>query len=110
MGGRASRSKGSAAEREIAAIISERTGHDCKRTPLSGAISWLPGDVTGLPGWLIEVKRQEKMRIPEWLKQTEVACPPDMRPLLVYRRSREPWRVIIQLDDFLNLIERAKND
>ena len=102
MTGRASRVKGATAEREIVAILKEH-GFDCHRTPHSGALEWMPGDVTGTP-WFIEVKRCEALRIPEWMnKATEQA---DGKPaLLLFRRSREPWRVCVDLDEFLKILE-----
>jgi Holliday junction resolvase len=103
MSGRASRVKGAAAEREVVAILQE-AGYQVHRTPHSGALEWLKGDVTGFPGCHIEVKRQEALRVSEWCAKAEADA--EGKPaLLVFRRSREPWRVCIRLDDFLHLME-----
>ena len=52
MGG-LSRSKGQRGEREVAALLSELTGHDVRRRVRNHAGD---SDLQGLPGWEIEVK------------------------------------------------------
>jgi Holliday junction resolvase len=108
LSGRSSRNKGANAEREVANIIKERMGIHMHRTPLSGGMQW-KGDIQGWPGYHLEVKRCEKLSLPAWLRQTEADCPTGSVPLLVYRSSREPWRVVIQLDDLLNIIKGEAN-
>lgn len=103
MSGRASRAKGSAAEREVVAILKEH-GYDCHRTPHSGALEWMPGDITGTP-WHIEVKRHEALRLDEWSQKAESEAGEKVT-LLIYRRSHQPWRVCLRLADFLRLMER----
>lgn len=100
--GKAQRNKGAAAEREVAAIINDRLGTDLRRTPLSGGMTW-KGDIRGWDGMHVEVKRQERLSIPAWVKQAEDDCPEGDIPLVVFRQSREPWRVVIRLDDLLGL-------
>ena len=53
----------------------------------------------------IEVKRQETLRPDTWSRQAESEAPEHTVPLVVYRRSREPWRVLLTLDNFF---ERVK--
>lgn len=102
MSGRSSRTKGAAAEREVRDILRE-AGYACERTPYSGALAWLPGDLTGTP-WFVEVKRCEALRIPEWSAKAEEQA--EGKPaLVIFRRSREPWRVCLRLSDFLKLME-----
>lgn len=103
MSGRKSRNKGANAEREVAAIIKQRLGYDCHRTPLSGGMQW-KGDVQGLPGHHVEIKRAETLSIPAWLRQTESDAPKGTVPLLVFRQSHQPWRVVLTLDDYLTLL------
>lgn len=100
--GKAQRNKGAAAEREVAAIINDRLGTDLRRTPLSGGMTW-KGDIRGWDRMHVEVKRQERLSIPAWVKQAEDDCPEGDIPLVVFRQSREPWRVVIRLDDLLGL-------
>lgn len=113
MGGRSARTKGASAERELCKIISTATGLDIRRTPNSGGLylrnrgdlPLLAGDLTGLTGYHIEAKRQETIKIAAWTAQAEADCPEGSVPVLAYRRSREPWRVVLPLDHFLKLIQ-----
>ena len=97
-----SRNKGANAEREVRDILREH-GFDAHR---DGQI-WLDDDpnedlVHNIPGVHIEVKRRETLAIPAWLRQTE----DDARgrvPWLVFRQSRQPWRVIVPLRFLLNM-------
>jgi Holliday junction resolvase len=101
-GGRSSRTKGSNAEREVVNILRE-SGYDCHRIPTSGALSWMKGDVTGT-GFHIEVKRCEALRISEWCAKAEAEAG-EKHSLLIFRRSREPWRVCLTLEAFIKLME-----
>ena len=56
MNGRASRVKGATAEREVVALLNA-AGFDVNRTPHSGALEWLKGDVTGFPGVWLRARR-----------------------------------------------------
>jgi hypothetical protein len=103
MTGRASKAKGSAAEREVVDILNA-AGYACHRTPHSGALQWLKGDVTGFPGAHIEVKRQETTRIDEWCDKAEPEADGKLA-LLIYRKSHRPWRVVLTLEAFLKLME-----
>lgn len=106
MGGRSSRNKGANAERELAKIIGERLGVKLHRTPLSGGMAW-KGDVQGWDGFHIEAKRCERLSIPAWVAQAEADCPEGSIPLVVFRSSRQPWRVVIGLDHLMDLAEAA---
>jgi len=103
MGGRASRAKGSAAERDVRDIL-KAAGFDVHRTPHSGALEWMKGDICGAP-WHIEVKRCEALRISEWCAKAESEAD-GKTALLIFRRSREPWRVALTLKSFLRLLEK----
>ena len=52
----------------------------------------------------IEVKRAEALRMSDWSKQAESEAPQGTVPILVYRRSREPWRASILLSDLIALL------
>jgi len=65
------------------------------------------GDHLALRGRLVlhlETKRQERLRIPEWMRQAESEAPGGALPVLVYRRNAEDWHVVMPLDDFFDLI------
>lgn len=56
----------------------------------------------------VESKRQETLRLPLWSQQAEAEAPQGTLPLVAYRRSREPWRVSLRLDDFIALLVTEK--
>jgi len=105
MAGKMSRSKGALGERGLANYLTER-GFPSKRNARNGIAGRDGGqDVAhSLGPYWIEVKRQEKLAIPAWVRQAEEDCPPGDVPLVVFRQSRQPWRVVIQLDDLLTII------
>lgn len=51
-----------------------------------------------------EVKRQERLRLPEWLEQARAEAPPGVPPVVVFRQSRGQWIAALPLDDLLELI------
>jgi hypothetical protein len=96
-----SRTKGQVGEREVCSLLRDMTGKDYARnldqTRDSG------GDI--LAGrYLLEVKRQEVLKIDAWWEQA--CCSADdanKEPVIVFRRSRQPWRVVISLTEFVRL-------
>ena len=105
---RAEREKGVRGEREVVAIL-RRWGFACDRSPNSGGL-FIPGDVVGVEGYHIEVKRQERLRLPEWLEQARSEAPPNTLPVVVWRRSRDEWYAALPLADLLYLIQRPTVD
>lgn len=59
--------------------------------------------VHNIDGWHIECKRRETYRLDEWLEQTEEDAN-GRKPLLIFRKSRQPWRAVIRLSDLLPLL------
>lgn len=105
--GKGSKRKGSAGERELAAIFRER-GWPVYRTYASGA-GLEKGDLGGLSAkgakYHIECKRQERIEIHKWWEQSVGDCPPDANPLVIFRRNKEDWKVLLSLDHFLDLLD-----
>jgi Holliday junction resolvase len=104
--GRSQRVKGAVGEREVVNIF-KKFGFNLWRVPNSGGLKRdgnEKGDIKGLDGWHLEVKRQETLSLPAWLRQAEEDCPDGDEPLLVFRRSHEPWRVVLSLEKFIELI------
>ena len=62
-------------------------------------------DLTGLPGVHIEVKRVERLNVPEAMRQAvrDSERFRDGLPALFHRRSREPWLVTLRIEDFMAL-------
>lgn len=105
--GKASQRKGADGERELAAILREY-GYIVER---GGSMSFgeVP-DLVGLPGVHVEVKRCEQVRLSEWMQQAEADSKRfrDGMPVVFHRRSREGWRVTMNLADFMRLYDRQK--
>ena len=106
-GGKTSQRKGADGERELAAVLREY-GYEIKR---GGSLSFGEApDLAGLPGIHIECKRCEQVRLSEWMKQAERDSQhfKDGFPAVFHRRSREGWRVTMNLADFMRLYSRRK--
>ena len=102
MSGKASQRKGAEGERELAAIL-RGYGYEITR---GGSLSFGEApDLTGLPGVHIEVKRVERLNVPEAMRQAvrDSERFRDGLPALFHRRSREPWLVTLRIEDFMAL-------
>jgi hypothetical protein len=51
-----------------------------------------------------EVKRAERLKIPEWWKQTAREAPQGTLPVLHHRQNRGEWLVTMRLDDLAALV------
>lgn len=69
-------------------------------------------DLTGLPGVHIECKRAEHLRLSEWMAQSEKDSQrfQDGAPTIFFRRSREPWRVVMRLEDWINMYSKSRRE
>ena len=100
MVGKASQSKGRRGELELSRFL-----QDCGYNVLPGraqSYGEVP-DVSGLPGIHMEVKRVERLNVPEAMKQAtrDAERFHDGAPAVFHRRSREPWLVTMRLEDWL---------
>lgn len=68
-------------------------------------------DITGLPGIHIEVKRQERLRLNEWIKQASGDAEKfnDGLPAVFHRQNRQQWLVTMKLSDWIKLY-KGRND
>lgn len=99
--GRSAKNKGSNAEREVAAILSDYFGEDIKRVLLSGVRG--EGDVE-VPRLHVEVKRQERTLLGKWFREELPKATKRGLPFaLIHRRSREPWIVSMVLKDWMEI-------
>ncbi len=100
--GKTSQRKGRAGELELARILQ---AHGYPVEP-GRALSYgeVP-DLSGLPGVHIECKRAEALRLAEWMAQAERDAQRfgDGAPAVFFRRSREPWCVVMKLEDWIDL-------
>ena len=90
------RRKGQAGERELFALLSDEIGLVVRRNVDQARQGGADG--LDIPGWAVEVKRQETLSIPAWWAQAErQADTLNRRPILFYRASRKPWRAVLDL-------------
>jgi hypothetical protein len=114
--GKPSRDKGARGEREVAAIF-QAAGFDCARTPNSGGLH-VPGDLVWksltqdparsamrAPAFTlhVETKRTETFHR-SFIRQAEAEAPQGTVPVLCWRPSREPWRCMLPLTDFVTIL------
>lgn len=106
--GKTSQRKGAAGERELATLLRDH-GYTVER---GGSLTFgnIP-DVVGLPGVHIEVKRVEKLNVPEAYQQAVADAEKfhDGVPVLFHRRNRCPWLVTMGLEDWLAYYEARRN-
>lgn len=91
------RRKGQSGERELFGLLSDLLG-TCVRRNVDQARA---GGADGLdvPGWAIEVKRQEGgFKAAWWDQAVKQGGDSGRRPALAYRASRQPWRVRLWLE------------
>ena len=105
-----SRAKGQRGERAICKILVARGYTRAKRgIQTRGGGAEVPDVVNGIPGYHLEVKWQETLHMDKWSAQAENDAPEDQVPAVVYRRSRQPWRISLKFDDFLDLLDKAND-
>lgn len=108
MGGAMARRKGAVAEREIVQILRDHGFQSRRTASMQAQIGAPEADVTfNVEGFHLEVKRQETVAIDKWCAQAAIAAKPTDTPCVIWRKSRQPWRVALPLDDFLELVRRA---
>jgi len=106
------RNKGGRGEREWKEIINKTFHTKYERTPMSGAMEGLKGDVrrtykcpkTIADEFHWEVKRVEKLNIHSAYRQAVNDCRPKHVPIVVLRRNNESYKIFLSADDFLNLL------
>ena len=102
--GKTSRNKGKVGEREWARFCTDR-GYECHRTAQFRGNTGQAGDVEGLPGIHIEVKRTESLRLWDSLRQSkhDAIAAGDGLPIVAHRKNDEDWVVIMDADDWFQL-------
>lgn len=100
--GKMQQRKGADGERELAGILAEY-GYDVHRGA-SQNYGTEP-DLSGLAGVHIEVKRTQQLRLHDAMEQAkrDAVKFADGLPAVFHRRNREPWKVTMELKDWLEL-------
>lgn len=104
--GQHARRKGLTGERDVADLF-EQAGWTVRG--LEGSGDWLAlkaaDNLTAPPAHPVtlhvECKRQERLRLPEWLAQAAAEAPPGVPPLVVFRQNHGAWYVALPLADYL---------
>ena len=106
--GKAARNKGANAERELAHLIQDMWGYDVRR----GMVFNNQSDLIGLKEIHVEVKRVENLNLRAAMDQAirEAEKRQDGIPAVFHRRSRERWKVTMELRDLLTLCGVSDND
>ena len=104
---RAQRDKGSQFERDVQDLARAHGFTACRRAFASGAQGG--PDLTGIPGFAVECKRHENVRLREWWKQAEQAAENGDVPVVALRWSRGPALAVLPLDELFALIAGAQS-
>lgn len=100
--GRAARLRGQRAEREVCDILTRITGE--KHCRNLGQARDSGSDVDFGP-FLLEVKFQNRLKMPEWLEQADATAKArDMLSALVFRRDGEKWKVVLDFEVFAQIV------
>ena len=101
-----SKRKGSRGENELASILRDAGIEACRNDQMYIGGKGNPdgsAEVWGIP-LHIEVKRVERLNVPEAVKQAIRDAENGALPVVAHRRNREQWLVTMPLADVLNLI------
>lgn len=101
-----SKQKGKRAELEVAKILKQHGYDDARRTAQYCGSTGDAADVVGLPGFHLEVKHQETVRLDEWWAQAKRDS--DFTgniPLVVHRKNGQKWKVTMDFETFLEVIK-----
>ncbi|MBD5154036.1 MAG: hypothetical protein HDT15_11380 [Oscillibacter sp.] len=109
MGGRSSQRKGRSGEIEICKILN---AHGIPAEPGQAVSYGATPDVVGIPGIHPEIKRVERLNVPEAMAQAVRDSEKfrDGVPVLFHRKNRRGWLCTMRLEDWLSLYERSKTD
>lgn len=101
--GKMSRDKGKRYEREIASYLKEQ-GYDARRTAQYCGNTGDASDVIGLPGIHIEAKRQEVVKIYDWMAQAiHDSAKSGNKPAVFFRKSNHETLVCMRLEDWIEI-------
>ena len=98
-----SKKKGARYEREIASLL-RAEGYSARRTAQYAGNTGDAADVIGLPGIHIEAKRQEQLRIYDWMQQAiRDSANTGNLPAVFFRKSNEQTMVCMRFADWIQL-------
>jgi hypothetical protein len=100
----ASRRKGLTGEREVA-VMFEMAGREIRNLEATGDIFVCADNGWPLarPAMHVEVKRQERTKLPEWLRQAKAEAPQGTIPVVCFRQNRGEWYAALPLSALVEL-------
>lgn len=106
------RQKGAAGEREFAHLLREH-GYEAERGVQHSGGKDSPDVKTNMQGVHWEIKRTERLRLHDALKQSQRDAGEDEMAVVGYRRNHDEWIVIQPFEDWIKLLkayEREQTD
>ncbi len=103
--GMMSRRKGAAGEREAAAVLSAVLGTRCHRGRQYRGGPESPDIAGGVEGLHVEVKRVERLRLYEALRQASGDAGGTQVPVVMHRANHKPWVVIVEAELLVRLLD-----
>lgn len=98
-----SKQKGKRGELEVVNIF-KKHGFNARRSAQYCGNTGEAADITSDLPYHIEVKHQETLQIDKWWEQaTHDAQESGRDPILVFRKNNQKWRVVMDLEKFLEL-------
>ena len=104
MGGKRSRNKGKAGERELSKELTRLFGVECRRGQQFNGIDGR--DVVGLQDIHIECKRVESLRLYDAVEQATQDAQEHETPLVCHRKNGKDWLAIVPLDQLPALVSK----
>ena len=101
-----SRAKGVKGEREVA-LIWQGAGLAVRGLEGAGDHVVIGGNGVTLHS---EVKRAERLKLPEWLRQAAAEAPQGMLPVVAFRQNRGEWFAVLPLEALAQLVAEAGHD
>ena len=96
-----SKMKGKAGELEACKVLERILGINFERSvQYCGRAG--DADIKGVDGLHLEVKRVEKMNLYDAMKQAESDAPDDKVPVVMHRKNRKGWVMIINAEDMIS--------
>lgn len=111
--GRSSKRKGKIGELEVVNLLKAAGFKNAHRTAQYKGKTGQAGDVEGLPGIHIEVKRVERLNLKKAYEQAVNDSKENGNneiPAVFHRGSYEPWMVTLSLQDFLELMKKGESN
>lgn len=111
--GRASRNKGKRGEREFANICKDKGFPNAHRTAQFRGNTGAAGDVEGLPGIHIECKFVENLNLRAAMEQSRNDAAANGNgdfPIVVHKKSRQPWLITMDIDDWFELYKAWRKE